>query len=117
MKRQAPDPAVVALARDVERLAERISQLEAAMAEAHRLADVTHRLLADLIERIAAADRLTSPPSGDRTSTSGGKKAKGSWLANPEPAALDGLLGWLEQILAQYPGTTEALGQCWSHHP
>src|SRR5262249_49900177 len=40
-----------------------------------------------------------------------------SWLADPEPTMLAGLVTWLGRVLVHYPDTADALGECWPLHP
>jgi hypothetical protein len=111
--RPKPDPAVVALAREVERLRERIAHLDAIAGEAKRMAEAAHRVLPELADRVASV-------AGDRAELAGqvdNDAISQSWLVNQRPEMLVRLREWLEQVLIHYPDAASALGTCWPLHP
>jgi len=93
-----PDPAVTALARQVERLARRQAELDALV---RRLGEDVALLLPD----DPAADDENAGP--------------GSWLAAADPArsraALADLVEWLDAVYQRYPDAS--LPSCWAWHP
>ncbi|NJC70863.1 hypothetical protein HC031_14215 [Planosporangium thailandense] len=115
MNRPTPDPAVVALARDVEQLRREVDQHRAEIDRAQETGDTAHRVIADLVDRVAAV--ADNRPVGAGNTEDGRRVGVESWLAASRPAVLDELVGWMDQVLIHYPGTADALGQCWSFHP
>lgn len=112
MTRPKPDPAVVALAREVEQLRRRFAQLDAVVSEAQRMAEAAHRVLPELADRVAAVTRERVELDGRLD----GNQASPSWLVNQQPELLARLRDWLQQVLIHYPDTAQALGPCWPHH-
>ncbi|MQA16130.1 MAG: hypothetical protein GEV09_18860 [Pseudonocardiaceae bacterium] len=92
-----PDPAVIALARQVERLARRQAELDGLV---RRLGEDVALLLPDE----PAEDEAAGP---------------GAWLAAADPAraraALADLIEWLDAVYLRYPDA--ALPSCWAWHP
>ena len=101
--RPVPDPRVVALARDVERLARHIADLD------ERQAD-----LDGLVRRMAEDLALLLPAEEDAE-----PRALPSWLATLDRerarAMLADLADWLAAVYLRYPDA--ALSSCWAWHP
>ncbi|NJC70843.1 hypothetical protein HC031_14115 [Planosporangium thailandense] len=114
MNRPTPDPALVALARDVEQLRREVDQHRADIDRARETGDTAHRVLADLVDRVAAV--ADDRPVGADNTEDGQHAGVESWLVSPRPEALQELVEWMDQVLIHYPGTVDALGQCWSLH-
>jgi len=98
-----PDPRLVALGREVERLARRHSDLD------QRQTDL------DTLVRCLAEDlALLLPPGGDED-----PPALPSWLAAADPvqarAMLTDLAEWLGAVYLRYPDAV--LPSCWAWHP
>jgi hypothetical protein len=115
MNRPTPDPAVVALARDVEQLRREVDQHRADIDRAQETGDTAHRVLADLVDRVAAV--ADNRPTDAGCTEDGQRIGVGSWLYAPRAEVLHELVEWMDQVLIHYPGTGDALGQCWSLHP
>jgi len=101
--RPAPDPRLVALSHDVERLARRHVDLD------QRQAD-----LDDLVRRMAEDLALLLPTDDGQDPA-----ALPSWLAADDPVRgrvmLADLADWLAAVYLQYPNVT--LPSCWAWHP
>ena len=101
--RPVPDPRVVALARDVERLAHHVADLN------QRQAD-----LDELVRRMAEDLALLLPSEEDAE-----PRALPSWLATLDRerarAMLADLADWLAAVYLRYPDA--ALPSCWAWHP
>ena len=100
-----PDPRLVALGREVERLARRHSDLD------QRQTDL------DTLVRCLAEDlALLLPPGGDED-----PPALPSWLAAADPvqarAMLTDLAEWLGAVYLRYPDAAASLPECWLWHP
>jgi len=101
--RPVPDPRTVAFARDVERLARRVTDLD------ERQAD-----LDGLVRRMAEDLALLLPSEEDTE-----PRALPSWLATVDRerarAMLADLADWLAAVYLRYPDA--ALPSCWAWHP
>jgi len=98
-----PDPRVVALAREVERLTRRHTDLGQGLAD-----------LDGLVRRMAGDLALLLPTAEDEN-----PPALSSWLAAADPeqarAVLTDLAEWLGAVYLRYPDA--ALPSCWAWHP
>lgn len=109
MNRPQPDPAMVALAREVERLTARVAELETVATDALRQAESAQRVLPELADRIAAVKPSVAPSANAGASPS-------SWLAERERADAKALVAWINRVLIHYPGMGQSLGVCWPFH-
>lgn len=98
-----PDPAVIALGREVERLTRRSVAVENRIDE---LADLLQQLATDVATLAARA-----APDGD--------EAVRAWLLTDDPdlalGDLTDLAGWLARVYLRYPDAV--LPSCWLWHP
>ena len=101
--RPVPDPGLVALSRDVERLARRYTDLDQGQTD-----------LDNLVRRMAEDLALLLPTDDGQDPT-----ALPSWLDTDDPATardmLTDLADWLAAVYLRYPGAT--LPSCWAWHP
>lgn len=109
-----------ALAARLEAISRQLRTHSSDLAEVRQLADTTHRVLDDLVERLdetttlatetaaALAEHLDGPDEAVRC---------WSWLAAPDPEALDALAQWVATVLVGYPDTLRTLSGCWPWHP
>lgn len=125
MKPPPPEPAVTALARDVELLRRQLDALRVDVAQAQQTADAAHRVLVDLSDRVAAVADVpmgTARAAVDKLARlEPAQSGLRSWLVleDREVAArlLGGLADWCQAVLLHYPGAEDALGECWMLHP
>jgi hypothetical protein len=108
------DGRVVALAREVERIARRIDAHGGRVDRVEQLTRELHRMQGELADRI---ETLAAPADGDDD----GEEARrlSSWLAADDPelarALLADLCEWLGAVYLRYHGA--ALPSCWAWHP
>lgn len=121
MKLPPPEPAVTALARDVEELRRQLDALRADVDGAQQTADAAHRVLLDLADRVAAIGDAQAVTAPTMAKLAGSKSGAPSWLVIEGQQAAEGLLAdlveWCGSVLRHYPGVTEAMGECWLLHP
>lgn len=114
------DHAVSALAAEVERLTRRLDQAEAEAATARETAEHAHRVLVDLVDRVAdLADTTTTTNHEQGAGNPAG--APTSWLTLDDPdtaqTIMTQLVDWLGKVYIHYPGAADSLGECWPRHP
>jgi hypothetical protein len=92
-----------------------------ALAEIRHIAETAHRALDELVDRVATAERLAAGAvtaiAHQRDDVSGQCRVTTSWLAEPRDNALPELVAWIDCVLIHYPGTADALSNCWPFHP
>jgi len=113
----APDPALIAIARDVEALRRSVEDLRVEAGRAQETGNSAHRVLADLADRVH--ELASRAPATGLDPIVGGADGEPvpSWLTNPNGQAVADLVAWLGQVLVHYPDVVETLGECWPHHP
>lgn len=112
-----------ALAARVDALSRQVRANAELLAEVRQIAERADHAFVDLVDRVADAQQLAAAAVAATKARDGGTQTVASerriksWLAVPRSEALPVLVDWIERVLIHYPGTVDALSDCWPFHP